>query len=70
MYDGEEQSCKSCTVRLFTDVFCNVVLSGELDHIHEMNHQKMERLILRAAFKRKAIDMASELRSKIINAGE
>ena len=40
---------KSCPARVFTDES----ISGELNHIHETNSQKLERQILRTACKRK-----------------
>jgi hypothetical protein len=52
---------------VFTDESISIILSGELDHIHETNVQKLERQILRTACKRKAVDMISERPSKIIN---
>jgi hypothetical protein len=58
---------KSCSNRVFTDESISIILSGELDHIHEANAQKLERQILRTACKRKAVDMISERPSKIIN---
>ena len=61
---------KSCSARVhfvFTDESISIILSGELDHIHETNVQKLERQILRTACKRKAVDMMSERPSKIIN---
>ena len=58
---------KSCSARVFTDESISIILSGELDHIHETNVQKLERQILRTACKRKAVDMMSERPSEIIN---
>jgi hypothetical protein len=58
---------KSCSARVFTDESISIILSGELDHIHETNAQKLERQILRTVCKRKAVDMMSERPSKIIN---
>jgi hypothetical protein len=31
---------KSCFARVFTDESISIILSGELDHIHETNAQK------------------------------
>jgi hypothetical protein len=58
---------KACSARVFTDESISIILSGELDHIHETNVQKLERQILRTACKRKAVDMMSERPSEIIN---
>ena len=62
-----EMHRKICSARVFTDESISIILSCELDHIHETNAQKLERQILRTACKRKAVDMMSERPSKIIN---
>jgi hypothetical protein len=43
----EDAPYKSCSARVFTDESISIILSGELDHIHETNVQKLERQILR-----------------------
>lgn len=58
---------KVCSAKITTDAACVAVLHGTLDHIHEVNVQKLERQILRTACKRKATDQISERPSKIIS---
>ena len=43
---------KSCSARVFTDESISMILSGELDHIHETNVQNLELQNLRTACKR------------------
>ena len=58
-----------CAAKVTTDVNCQAVLNGSLAHIHEINTRKLERQILRTAYKRKATYQISERPSKIISPG-
>jgi hypothetical protein len=51
---------KDCATKVTTDASCQAVLNGSLAHIHEINHRKLERQILRTACKRKTKDQISE----------
>jgi hypothetical protein len=60
---------QDCAGKTTTDVSCQAVLNGSLAHIHEINPRKLERQILRTAYKRKATDQISKRPSKIISPG-
>ena len=56
---------RGCIAKLRTDKDIKMVISGKLDHTHEVDERKLERKQVRLSVKRKANSNVSERPSKI-----
>jgi hypothetical protein len=57
---------RGCKAKLRTDKDIEMVISGKLDHTHEVDERKLERKQIRLSVKRKANSDVSERPTKII----